>query len=361
MVEIIDRAKTLSERVQPVASGTVRLLVAAFLSYIFVIILMTAAAQSEVAHHLGTDDYSTARSKWLALRKDDETEDNKEGSLDLQLAVAKNNAASAERIHKLAGDRYLALEAPVRTAVTALAGKVDCGLSPLSDLDTTNVGSTIDVLKRCAAEQEFSPKLKSIADTATASQKQVMDAADDWSKSGGAVSMFKNEQDAIQAKIAELDRYNGIFGPISVLESRATLGGWLLTQFPPTMLQIISAFFSGLFGALLVTLVLVVYPGNDIGITTPGGNFGERILLGGLIAVCVLIVLGGGTAVLGSDSAFSNGNANYMAFSAICVMAGMFSDRVAKWLSDRASFFYSSAANAVAPAPKSAPGPSSPT
>jgi hypothetical protein len=104
--------------------------------------------------------------------------------------------------------------------------------------------------------------------------------------------------------------------------------------------QLLLAFASGLFGALLITLVLVVYPKNDLTLSSGEGGYGARILLGGLISICVFVVLGGGTAVLGTSGAFAEGEANFLAFCAIGILAGMFSDRVANWLSARAETFF---------------------
>ena len=54
-----------------------------------------------------------------------------------------------------------------------------------------------------------------------------------------------------------------------------------------------------------------------------------------------VVVLGGGTAVLGTSGGFGDGEANFLAFCAIGILAGMFSDRVAQWLSGRADAFFS--------------------
>jgi hypothetical protein len=116
-------------------------------------------------------------------------------------------------------------------------------------------------------------------------------------------------------------------------------GGGMVANFPPTLLQIVLTFVSGLFGALLVTLVLIVYPGNQI-MTVADARPVTRTFLGGFIALCVYIVLLGGSAVLGSAASESGAGDNYMAFAGIGILAGMFSDRVAGWLSKRADEFF---------------------
>jgi hypothetical protein len=116
-------------------------------------------------------------------------------------------------------------------------------------------------------------------------------------------------------------------------------GANFVANFPPTLMQIILTFVSGLFGALLVTLVLIVYPGNQI-MTVADARPVTRTFLGGFIALCVYIVLLGGSAVLGSAASQSGAGDNYMAFAGIGILAGMFSDRVAGWLSKRADEFF---------------------
>lgn len=116
-------------------------------------------------------------------------------------------------------------------------------------------------------------------------------------------------------------------------------GANFVANFPPTLMQIILTFVSGLFGALLVTLVLIVYPSNQI-MTVADARPVTRTFLGGFIALCVYIVLLGGSAVLGSAASQSGAGDNYMAFAGIGILAGMFSDRVAGWLSRRADEFF---------------------
>jgi hypothetical protein len=105
------------------------------------------------------------------------------------------------------------------------------------------------------------------------------------------------------------------------------------------MLQILLTFVSGLFGAVLITFVLLVYPNGTLKLAHTTETW-TRILLGGMIALCVYIVLLGGTAILGTNTGIIAAGTNYMAFCGIGILAGMFSDRVAGWLSDRADTFF---------------------
>lgn len=131
-------------------------------------------------------------------------------------------------------------------------------------------------------------------------------------------------------KVREGQALRSAFEEMRVLRRGWLPGAALLVYFPPTLVQILLAFVSGLFGALLITLVLAVYPKSTVKFAG-GEGFGARILLGGLIAVGVFIVLRGGVSVLGTPTELSTVPSNVMTFSALGILAGMFSDRVAFW------------------------------
>lgn len=161
---------------------------------------------------------------------------------------------------------------------------------------------------------------------------------------------------AANAAIAGVDKIAPAFTEMKDMQ-KPGLG--LFINAPPSVMQVLLAFGSGVFGALLVTLVLVVYPKNEISLmATPASS--SRLLLGGLISLGVYIVLGGGAAVLGNATPFDQTKANYMTFCAIGVLAGMFSDRVAAWLSDRANTFFGArpAADSTLPPDGGPPPPS---
>jgi hypothetical protein len=139
-------------------------------------------------------------------------------------------------------------------------------------------------------------------------------------------------------EIAKAAPLRSAFNELDALTNMWALGHGALVGLPPSLMQILLSFSAGLFGALLVTLVLVVYPNSAVGAS--GASLEARIFLGGLIALGVFIVLGGGAAILGSGAPFDESKANFMTFSAVGVLAGMFSDRVAAWMSKRADAFF---------------------
>ncbi|HEU0135197.1 MAG TPA: hypothetical protein VFR28_10265, partial [Allosphingosinicella sp.] len=109
-----------------------------------------------------------------------------------------------------------------------------------------------------------------------------------------------------------------------------------LVYVPPVLTGIILASVSGLFGALLITLILFVYPDNRYKFTRTQSYFG-RILLGGLIALGVFVLMFSGVSVLSGPNA-SGSAQNLVAYGGIGILAGMFSDQAAGWLSDRSIF-----------------------
>lgn len=159
---------------------------------------------------------------------------------------------------------------------------------------------------------------------------------------------LKTEQETIDKSVKARDALQ-----IVTLLDSSFIGFLGLTWVPPALMQILLCFLSGLFGALLITLVLLVYPNNDLSFSRTN-SFWNRILLGGLIAVGVFVMIAGGVAVLGSSEAILNGQNNFMSFCAIGMLAGGFSDRFAKWLSDNATMLVSGQPKQL-PAPDAEP------
>lgn len=111
-----------------------------------------------------------------------------------------------------------------------------------------------------------------------------------------------------------------------------------LITFPPFIIHVMLSFFSGTFGALLITMVFLVYP-SKLRERISAKLYYKRIFLGGLVAVTVFIVLAGGASILGTGQGAQVGT-NFMSFTAIGLLAGMFSDTVADWLSARAKTMF---------------------
>lgn len=147
-------------------------------------------------------------------------------------------------------------------------------------------------------------------------------------------------QDEINRQVAERSRFAATRVHFTVLDSLE--GSWFpinLVDYPPFIIRVLLSFFSGAFGALLITMVFVVYP-SKLRERVSAKLYVKRMFLGGIVALTVFIVLTGGAAILGT-SEVSTDDANVMSFTAIGLLAGMFSDTVADWLSARAKKMFS--------------------
>lgn len=145
------------------------------------------------------------------------------------------------------------------------------------------------------------------------------------------------EKRAAQARLIEQSaRSTDIMAVLDVFSDGTWPLARYLVPFPPTLMGILVAFTSGLFGALLVTLILLVYP-TQVQTLTRTTAYGERLLLGGLIALAVFVLLFSGVAVLNGSSGTAESQ-NVMAYAAIGILSGMFSDRAAAWIATNPIF-----------------------
>lgn len=149
-------------------------------------------------------------------------------------------------------------------------------------------------------------------------------------------------QNEINRQVNDMKKLDPARVHFTVLESLET-PDWFPTNFvnyPPFIVHVLLTFFSGMFGALLITMVFVVYP-SKLRERVSAKLYYKRVFLGGLVAVTVFIVLTGGASILGGSEVSTN-DPNVMSFTAIGLLAGMFSDTVADWLSARAKTMFSS-------------------
>jgi len=335
--------------VSPLWRSVGRIAAAGLLVLAFIAVLMTASAQQEVMQHLSATqpgiDYSTA---WAIKERVDQA------SRDAHLALAREQQAaasldSANAALDAALARFDAGWDAFSPAVSRLASV--CGLPPTAagEADETARGRIIATLRTCQGNADLTPDQRTRLDAAFAARGGVVRAFDNWADASrraaaaqASLTQAQATTKALTGRDAKAQAIADSFDATTKLRQSWYLGGGLLIDYPPALLQIILSFVSGTFGALLLTLVLIVYPNSGFSVATSGG-YGARVLLGGLIALCVTVVLNGGSAVLGSNDPVQ-GTANSMAFCAIAILAGMFSDRVAAWLSARADSFCSAGA-----------------
>jgi hypothetical protein len=325
-----------------IGKGTARLVASLTIWLVFMIFLMTAVTQQSVSARIDKSALGLGYSATLAsvkevkLRQKDLPDQRRaQAELLKQLTGSEQREEAAQGKYSDGWDaavpilRRLAREPECEIAFDA-AQPVPYGaraaLWGLAKVCVEERAKELPATVVASFNSSHFPQLRREALSASAAtaklKKQVTD---------GAASIAKTENPTVEeakaiASFRDADVLRGFF-----------LTRWLV-DFPPPVLQLLLSASAGAFGALLITLILLVYPKTDLNFSTSGG-FWERIMLGGFIAVCVYIVVLGGTAVLGTAS-FDQGGANYMTFCAISVLAGMFSDRVAHWLSNRADLFF---------------------
>lgn len=191
--------------------------------------------------------------------------------------------------------------------------------------------------------QAIAPEASSIqeqedAEAANALQVGVMMATSELALVDEKIKLAKSEIDKNRALLPIWQNVNGVrqSAPFS------WLCGTIICPIntPPVIMPFFLIFSSGFFGAILFQMILLVYPNSEIGLV-PGTSYSLRVLLGGVIAMALFVVLASGSAILGSSEALFDGRGNIYALSSIGILAGMFSDRVAGWLSGSADSFLS--------------------
>jgi hypothetical protein len=334
-----------------IGKGAQRLIASLFIWLVFMIFLMTAVTQQSVSARIDRSALDVGYSGTLAMVKDAKQRQMERPDLLVRQAELLKQLTTAEKSEEAAQGKYRDGWEDALADLERLSNRYpDCKIAFDSTKEVPyGVRAVVwRQAKLCAednakaqprAVEEFGkshfPLLRREALVASAATDKIKKQLDEVGASiAKATNPTADEAKAI-ASFRDADVLRGFF-----------LTRWLV-DFPPPVMQLLLAASAGAFGALLITLILLVYPKTDLKFSTSGG-FWERIMLGGFIAVCVYIVLLGGTAVLGTAS-FDQGGANYMTFCAISVLAGMFSDRVAHWLSSRADLFFKDANPATGP------------
>lgn len=327
---------------------------ALLVAYLFIVVMMTASAQQRVIAILDLRnktadaakqiDYSRAWSHLEAARTTQDKHARDELSLDQQERVLDSSQKILNSVKESAADAWDQFSSASTKKKFLSACDVDLPKS-------SNIADQYEFWSRmsnCEAHgnlpdqlaAELGAAMKGSGDFGTA-YHNLQVAADQVEAAAATVSVSSKKITQEESQLAAWDTDSTDFSEVQTLLDHWYLGGSAIVSIPPSMSQIIMSFSAGTFGALLITLVLVVYPQS----TLSAGQTKEhvsRIFLGGLIALCVFIVLGGGSAILGNTSAFNQSQANFMTFAAVGVLAGMFSDRVALWLSSRANVFFGS-------------------
>ena len=336
-----------------IAHWTARSLVAILVTYVFIVVLLVATAQQKVHDALAKEsvgyEYSVAVRYYF-------------GKENLKSVVGGNSRALGEATTQLrtANDRVQSANLILASQANDLAEDLQrlaaagCpGLAPGAAAPTpADLVSAAAAVHHCAAGLQGAGPIDA---EILAGQRNVQKALDDVAGLKRRADDIQDRLDLLHAERSTIDkqmeaaaRSGDIIAVLKVFEdSRWPLASQLV-YVPPSLTGIILASVSGLFGALLITLILFVYPDNSYKFTRTKSYFG-RILLGGLIALGVFVLMFSGVSVLAGSNG-SAGTQNLIAYGGIGLLAGMFSDHAAAWLSDRSVFKPASAEVASAAA-----------
>lgn len=336
----------LSDETRYLLRVSMRVVSAALIAYFFIIVLLVATAQQKVVDALSDQDvgfdYSVAVDYYfgktnLKTLRGDNTRSIKAATAQIRQGtdkLADANQKLLEQVADLRGDlgRLRALgcgeqdfpaDQPVEPSalLTAASGTQHC------------VAEGTDEEPRL---KQVSDDVNSAADSVRASMDVVAGINRELDDEKDHLGVLEDERNALSTQLDTAGKASGIIAILRVFEdSRWPLASQLV-YVPPALMAIILAFASGLFGALLITLVIFVYPDNKFNFTK-SASYGGRILLGGLIALGIFVLLFSGVAVLGGSESNANSH-NLMAYAAIGILSGMFSDQAAGWLSERSTF-----------------------
>lgn len=334
-----------SERGLSLLQAAGRVIGAALVAYLFIITLLVATAQQKVVESLAEENvgysYSVAVRYYF-------------GRDSLSALRGQNGRALRESTTRLrkAGDRLadaeqalLAQSADLRDDLGRL-GTAGCPSPPFAAEtipEPSALLSAAHATRHCVAESaDTNAALRQVAADVDEGTEAIHKSVDDvaainreMADEKEQIKALDDERSAIATEIGTAAKASGIIAILRVFEDSSWPLAKQLVYVPPALMAIILAFASGLFGALLITLVIFVYPENKFNFTR-SESYGGRILLGGLIALGVFVLLYSGVAVLGG---VETGNSqNLMAYSAIGILSGMFSDQAAGWLSEKSSF-----------------------
>lgn len=339
------------------AHWTARTVVAVLVTYVFIVVLLVATAQQKVDDALTKEavgyDYSVAIRYYF-------------GRESLKNVVGENSEAIKRSTAELraANDRLQSASRTLTVETADLAEDLTrltaagCPAPPAPETPPTppELVAMAVATQHCAAERgEATPAIPPVAADVLAGQRVVQKLLDDADGLKRDSDDIQDRLDLLQAERNDINkqteaaaRSGDIIAILKVFEDSQWPLAKQLVYVPPALTGIILATVSGLFGALLITLVLFVYPDNRYKFTRTKSYFG-RILLGGLIALGVFVLMFSGVAVLAGPNA-SGSAQNLIAYGGIGILAGMFSDQAAGWLSDRSMFKPENAAAAEAAA-----------
>ena len=337
-----------------------RILFAAVTAYAFIVVMLVATAQQRVDDALAKEkvgyDYSVAVRYFLD--SDQLTQRATANSNDLQ--QAQRERRNADREVQVA-DRELATQLAILRqligTISATCGIAGASPSASAEELVAAAGTVQDCLASVPEPNPAAADLKARSDKLQRSVEAALDNVTDKKNKvedlDASLKLLQAERDNTQGQIAAAARSKPLLEILRIFENSWWMLNIPLIRMPPALTAIILSSLSEMFGALIVTLVLFVYPDNEFKFAKSASYFG-RIFLGGVIALGVFVVMFSGVAVLAGPQGAGSAQ-NLMAYAAIGLLAGMFSDKAAKWLSERPVFSAGGGGSAGAAGRRAAP------
>ena len=316
---------------------------AVLLLILFMLMIMTAIAQQEVVNRIKADQLELGYSAALSIRDQVAGRQKELDRLGQEERIGNGKLQRAQSKFRV-GER--ALEDSWQNLLPFLQrisrARV-CEIALPADGDVNARNNALIDYRQCQSEpaganSRYVQAGQNAADQFAAAFQTYRDDTNQLLTVNGDLDDTRGQLKE-RALTAQQEKISNTFSDMDVLLSGGGPVGRALVIFPPAMFQILLMCVSGLFGAVLITFILLVYPTKVVDVADTTATW-ARILLGGMIALCVYIVLLAGTAILGTNSQLTAAGSNYMAFSGIGILAGMFSDKVAGWLSEQAEAFF---------------------
>jgi hypothetical protein len=332
-----------------IARATARSLGGLLFVYFFIVLLMVLVTEESVIVRLHQLDSQASYTSALASLDEDPARIGAIAGQSRALRVLERQIASEQ---SEVDQAQIGLDATMsRLRTIALHYRSAC--MPTRDLaDPSAVDWLWGELRFCA-EGVSPPRLQDQLDATQGQHLEIPNAPTQRDRLRALSLELRQASGQLTATTNDLQRRlnehnalaptRALFAEIRALQASGLFGAAFLLNFPPALLQLPLAIVAGAFGAVLLRLILLVYPNSTLRTSEKGGIV-RRATLGGLVALSVYILLLGGTAIVGASGGLQNQQSNSLTFTAVAILAGMFSDRVAGWLSNRADGFFSGGA-----------------
>ncbi len=343
---------SLGAQIKQAGSTTfVRVLVSIIVVFCFFFLLWTSSAQEGLMQAITTASPTThlTFNEAVAIYRD----------VNANAASAKKDAQDRKSLQQSLTEANLEDEAYQKASVSAaqrlfqIASKVPPDLNcppPNNSSAKSTIDSAHDVLDclKVAHQPGTADLLARLGAALTAASE----ASDQVAQTDKRTAEYNGKLQLIDTHALSSDNLSKIdpdqliymFSELTTISSILGGAGPFITYASPFAIQFLLSYSAGALGALIITLIVVVYPGNA-SITAAGMHFYPRVAVGGLVAICIYLVLGAGSSLVNSGlGGVDADKMNVMGLAFISVLAGAFSDQVAAWLANRASIFF-----AVAP------------